>query len=115
MLNIGLRMNQCIVYVFFLKKGPLNLGVSNSLQLYINQLLIFDKHLIKPNDLPLARLSVQRKVTVLHLALMDKTRFHLSTSNRPTQMVIVMLDGKVGQGNFPAIPGSHSRASYTIS
>lgn len=47
---------------------------------------------------------------MVDFAILDVSSLH-NTGNRAREMIVAMLDGEVGQREFPSIASSHSRAT----
>lgn len=71
------------------------------------------EHLLKPNDLPLLGLRVQRQVRVLHLANLQRPGLDLPTRHRPLQVVRARLHREVGQRDVVAVARRHRRRAFS--
>lgn len=71
-------------------------------------------HLLKPNDIPLARLRVERQVGVLNLTKLESTRLGLTAADRALQVVVAGHDGEVGQGDIPRVAGCDRRRAFIL-
>lgn len=79
--------------------------------MHIATLLYLQIHLLEANHFPLASVSVESQIGVLDFSNPQSTRLSLTTSNRALDMVVIVDDSKVGEGQIPRVAGCDGRGA----
>lgn len=77
--------------------------------------MLVQVHLGERDNVPLARLRIERDIRVLHLPSPERTGFNTPASNGPFEVVDAREHGHVREGQIPAVARRHARRAEELS